>query len=240
MAAYNGIQFKGVDRAVEAYESNAVPAWALCCGRDILFQYTGADMEEGASLLQAWLQRLMEADSNVQYQLRIYFEPKGPVNANTPCNQSFKFVLKGNDDPGSVAGVYNSMDRRLKAIEKKLDGGEPEEQGGIMGWVNGMLKQPEVQQMIMQKAFAFFNGLGGRAAAGAAGMAGMPTPKGADEKYDSTAELYNRLSPDERQKLDQAMEILLSSDPLIGTHLAKLAAILRDNPAKYKMYASML
>jgi len=49
-----------------------------------------------------------------------------------------------------------------------------------------------------------------------------------------------KLSAEEMERVQQAINILKNHDPEIGTHLLKLAAIAKNNPSKYKMALSFL
>lgn len=230
---------------VSAYEANTVPVWALFCGKEILGQYKGNNMEEGAQLLTEWIDRLSLGESIATYQLRMYEDDfKGSVNNNTPYNYSFRFKL---DDGEEVHGrsrtygpYFTEMENRIKKLEAEkaaLEEDDGEEIGGIQGFIGSILQKPEVQEMILNKFLGFMGGLMGRGPQAAA-MSGVPVD--VPGVTTDMATVYANLPADQQQQLNKALEILLTKDPQAGTRLYKIALILQDSPARYEMLAGML
>lgn len=237
MANGNSVQFWGREKAVEAYEFNAVPTWALFSGKDILCQYRDGDLAEGSDKLDQFIAALQEGHSDAPYQVRIY-QDAGLINEKTPYNYSFRFKLF-KDGEAQASRPTTQILERLGAIENRLNGDQDEEEKpkGFQGMIAGILEKPEMQNFLMAKVFGFINSMTGGGQSPPAAIAGVP---GSPKEPTSSSEAYAALSDVERGNLDTAMYILMAKDPQVGTHLLKLATILKNEPNKYKMYAGML
>jgi hypothetical protein len=240
------IQFRGIEQIMQAYEFNNVPSWAIACGGDIPFQFVTDSLDEGAQALQQCLDVLKKGHSSATYQLRCYIHPPDAIDNKTPFNLSCKFTLWADEESGSITGLHHVrevINDRLDKIEQKLSGDQDDRPQGLAATLGAILQRPEILGAIATRVFGLVDKLLGGAAAVTgrpASMAGVPGPETQDQGFDQVAQLYAQLPEDERIQFDQAIEILLQKDPHIGTHLAKLARILRDQPDKYKLYASML
>ena len=238
------VQFRGTEAVIEAYQFNKVGPWALCCGRELLFSWEETDLQQGSQFLEEVLKHMHKGHSAAEYQLRLYREvpEKGIVNT-TPWNYSFKFRLYSDgeyDEKNPFFAKTDAIMNRLTAIEQRMseeEEGEPE--SAVMGFINGIIGKPEVQNFLLQKVFGLVNKIfpSDRPAAAAASM-GATEPGATAQEGPSTAQLYGALSVDERQKMDWAVHVLLN-DPQIGTHLLKLATIYQDEPAKYEMLCKL-
>lgn len=249
--SHSAVQFRGVAPVVEAYELNKVPVWALFCGRNILGQYRGKSIDEGAQLLDAWLEKLKQGESTAAMQLRMYEEFNGkPITPSTPENYSFQFRLLDDEEyersrPGQYSRGNQVIMDRLDAIEKRQlalleeeTDGEEEKIGGIQGMIGSLLEMPGVKEGLMQNLFGLigkFTGVNRQPAA----MAGTPA---AVETIDtsSAAQLYADLDPVQKKQLDAALVILMQEDPKAGEKLYKLALLCRNNRMQYDMAAKML
>lgn len=244
----SAVQFRGADQAVEAYEMNAVPSWALFVGKEILGQYRGQSVEEGGGMLHQWCEKLRDGMSNATYQLRMYEGEPRTINNTTPYNFSFRFKLITDDEAegeGFGTGrVYRQLLERVNALEaEKLarnleDEEEEEEIGGVQGFIGNLLNKPEVQNYLMQAVGGFVSRMAGIRPQPAA-MAGTPDQAASGQPVDMT-QVYANLPADQQALLNRALEILLTKDPQAGTRLYKIALILQNNPDKYAMLAGML
>jgi len=250
MPTHSAVQFRGVGPVVEAYELNKVPVWALLCGRNILGQYRGKSLDEGAQLLEAWLNKLKEGESNGTMQLRMYEEFNGrPITPTTPENYSFQFKLMDDEEyersrPGQYGRVNQEIMSRLEAIEKRQiardeeQDDEPEQIGGIQGMIGSLLEMPGVKEGLMQNVLGLIGKLTGINRQPAA-MAGTPEAVNSIDTS-SAAQLYADLDPVQRQQMDAALVILMQEDPKAGEKLYKLALLCKNNRAQYDMAAKML
>jgi hypothetical protein len=237
--------FKGKDAIMKAYRFNKVAPWAIFVDRIPMFSYEEYDLEVGEGFLEEAIDNLVECMGNGSYQLRVYKEvsTKGILN-NTPFNYGFKFQLLTDDEyegrhpeGSSVSGLR----KRLEALEGGKGGEDDEDEDRSFGAQLGrMFSKPEVQDFVLQKIFGFVNTVFGPKNNMPANMAGFSTMAETQQQTPPTsAELYNALSPDEKQNFDQAAYILMANDPNVGTHLMKLANILMTNPALYQSLTKM-
>lgn len=241
----NYATFKGKEAILKAYMFNKVPAWAIFVDRIPMFSYKDDDLSTGEGFLAEAIDALTDCMGNGTYQLRIYEEvgPKGILNT-TPFNYGFKFQLYPDDEyqdkfkGSTIAGLQRQIDE-LRSGE----GEEEEEDNSIMGKVGAYLKQrPEIEDFLLQKIMGWVNNNFGPKNPMPANMAGFPTmeqTQPGQQPPRSSADLYNALSPTEKQNFDQAAHVLMANDPNVGTNLMKLANLLINNPAMYQQLTKM-
>ena len=242
----NNCLFRGKEAVLRAYRFNGVPAWGLFVGKDPMFSYKGDSIDEGEQKLEQIIDDLVEYMSMGTYQLRIYEEVGKGISNRTEYNYSFRFQLLDDEEYESrPTGKIAALKKRIEELEAD---GEEEEDDSFMGRVGSFLKQrPDVENFLMQKVMGWANQILTPRPTPPANMAGFTTmdttqqQPGPDPQQQppTAAELYNRLSPDEKQKFDTAMWTLLQYDPQIGTNLSKLANLLVTNPATYQVLTKM-
>jgi hypothetical protein len=239
-------QFRGADKAVEAYEANDVAPWALFQGSEILCNYKGNSVTEGATKLTAFLEMLKVGSSKTTYQLRVYEDQPRTINNKSPYNLSFRFKLLDDEEyeASPIQGNYKAMIGRIQDLEAKLadkekEDDEEEKPSAIQGMIAGIINRPEIQEALMQRVIGFINTLMASRTTPAA-IAGVPGEGAGQLTPEQIAAAYNNMPADQKQKMDQAIGILVTRDPQIGTNLLKIAMILRDNPNKYQTFAAML
>lgn len=246
----NATQFKGLDQVLEAYEMNDMAAWSLWNGQDLMFASNAKDIGTGADELRQAIEMLQKGKSEAAYTLKVYEVAPGKILSNTPYSRAFKFHLfDGNesrspqaDRANSVMGAINSRFEEMQAtvmerLFDKLDAEDAEDAKplkpeGIMGIVDGLLQNPQIQMAVANKIGALITGLFGMTP-GPQAIAGIP--KAGDNNIPAAA-----LSEEQEEKIDQALEILAKVDSQIGDTLLKIAAIARDQPSKYAMYKGLL
>lgn len=216
----NAVLFRGVPNVIAAYDRVDVPAWSLANGKDILFSYSGDDQSEGHQLLQQALDMLAENESQAILHLRIYDGLQGRITRATADTNAFPFALFDPED-GMVQMPKKKSEllARIAALEKKLEG-EEEKPKGLMGKLGAIIESPEVQSMLIQTVIGAVKKFMGQGTTQAAAMGAIEQPQGATP---AGASAWEALPVSEREKLQQAMEILMKRDPLIGTHLLALA-----------------
>lgn len=245
----NAIQFRGVDQVLEAYEMNDMSSWSIWNGPDLMFASESDDIDSGADLLKQSIAMLQKGGSDAAYTLKVYKDPPGEIKSNTPYSRAFKFALfdgEGSRSPqatrtNNVLGAINDrfqemqtaiLDRVLAKIDHEdEEDAKPEKAPGLMGVINGMLENPQIQMLVANKLGALITG-----------WLGIPSGPQAVAGIEPSAnnEPPPPLSEDQETKIDQALEILAARDPELGDHLLKIAAIARDTPGKYQMYITML
>jgi len=247
----NGVQFRGEEQVLKAYQMNDMGPWSLWQGNNMPFVSEEDDVNAGADLLRQAMAMLKEGGSEATYTLRVYKKiPEGGIRSNTPFDRSFNFSIYNPGAVGSpfqqrtsaVIGVMNArfeemqaniMERLLDKLDKEDEDEEAEKKkgpGGVVGMLNGLLENPQIKDLLMKKVADLIGSfLGTSPTVGAIGsLPGMEQPV--------------PLSLEEEQitKIKEAVAILAQHDKKIGDHLLKLAALARDNPHKYKMGLQML
>src|ERR1700743_479275 len=245
----NATQFKGIEQVLAAYLMNDMAAWSLWNGPDLMFASEAEDMDTGPDELRQAIEMLQKGSSEAAYTLKVYKNSPGEIRSNTPYSRAFKFHLFDGtesrspqaDRHNTVMGAINSkfeemqaaiMGRILDKIEEEdEDEAAPEKPGGLMGVINGLLENPQIQTVVAQRLGSLITNLLG-IPQGPQAVAGIEPPK--------EGQPAAPLSQEQEDKIDEALEILASCDPELGDHLLKIAAIARDTPGKYKMYVTML
>jgi hypothetical protein len=242
MAFSKSVQFRGIKNAVKAYRNKDVPAWGLFQGTQFLEKYEGTDIEEGADFLNAFLDSLdlRSADGNT-YTLCIYELPKGGKITNaSKYDASFNFRLVDNFAEHQESRIGGMYDQRLSGIEETLkklttdDLPEPElsPKDKLFGMIGAILEHPEVQRALAMKVVTIMDGLGDTIT-GIFKKAGPYAPVAAIGSVPTNPQ-------DENAKLQQAVDILVTVDSQLGTHLLQLAKVAQTDPKKYNNLISML
>lgn len=231
------VQFRGIDNAVKAYENMKIPRWGLFQGSQFLMKYEGKDMNQGAELLDEYLNALdlRSADSNT-YTLCIY-DADGKINNATKYDASFNFRLVDNIDNYNQNKIAGGVEMRIAGLEDKINqlladpaDEEPTVKDQIFGALGKILEVPQVQQALAAKLLGIIDGVGNTVGS----MFGAPQPVRAIGSTTPAA------LQDENAKLQQAINILAPIDPQLGTNLLKLAGIAAADPNKYNMLITML
>ena len=236
--------FKGKDAVIMAYEFNKVAPWALFVGKDPMFSYEETDLDQGASYLDTVIESLITNGMQGTMQLRIYREvPRGGILNNTPCNFSFRFQLYQDDEFNSRNPMQLQLQQLKEEIRKLKEepDDEEDEDYSIQGEIAGIFKEPDTRKMILAGIVGWVKSTFGKQNAGSATMAGVSTMADTTQQgtQPTSEQLYNRLTPEEQQKFSQATYVLMYLDPLIGTHLLKLADLLQNKPDTYEMLTKM-
>lgn len=228
--ASSSIQFKGVEKVLEAYDNRQVAAWSLFQGKQMIFKHEGSDMQEAAENLQQCL-NMLDSSTNAIYTLKIY-EDADKIKSNTPDDGSFNFRLNmESQEPGlgaiSRANNNNEILSKLNALEERLNQQEEEEgeedDSPLNNLISGIMGNPALQPVVTQLLTNLAANLLSKkvsAPAPVAAVAGIAT--------------------DPEQRLAQALQILKSKDPNLADNLYKLASIAEKQPEQFAMLLSML
>lgn len=221
----SSIQFKGIDGVIEAYENRGVAAWSLWQGKQFMFKYEGHSIEEGAQQLQATLELLAQS-TNAIYTLKVYEElTGGKIKSNTPDDGSFNFKING-DEQALTQSQYtsyrnsNEIVQRLADIEDRLNQQEEkyEPEPSRLGFIGEILSDPGLQPIVQPLIAKIF---------GTAAPSRMPRAA------------INGINDDERV-LSEAITELKKHDTRLHEHLAKLAAIAKENPQSFNFLLTTL
>jgi hypothetical protein len=235
MAFSKAVQFRGIKNAVKAYENKKVPAWGLFQGTQFLEKYEGEDLDEGASLLNDYLNALDQRSNDMNTYTLCIYETPGKITSASKYDASFNFRLTDNIDEHQVNKIAGIYEQRISGLEKTIaELQEPEEpepptaKDQLYAVIGRILEHPQVQQVIVTKVLNLVDGLGDT-------ITGVFKPNkvaaiGAT-KTDAASE---------NAKLQEAVNILVEIDPQLGTNLLKLAGIAKADPSKYNLLISML
>lgn len=94
------VQIEGIAETVNAYKQNKIPAFSVGDGRDINIRYNGESMDEGAQLLNLWLNKLDSSGTYQLYQLRLYdgIKTGDRITNKTVYDLSFNFRLRKREE----------------------------------------------------------------------------------------------------------------------------------------------
>lgn len=248
----SAVHFRGIDNVLLAYESNNVGPWAIENGKVIMFSSEedvgNEDIASGGEQLRDVLKLLASGGTESKFTLKTYRIKKGDgITSSTPYFRAFNFSLWSPEDEtmpyARRTNVYaTQMNERLDRLESMLTAvvekqgeivqGEEEEEKvtGVMGFINGLLENPQVQGVIGRVAMGWVAKLmpEGQQLGAVGSVNPPPSQQGSVLKADQPA------------KVQQALNILVTCDPDLGDNLLKIASIARDEPKKYAMFAAML
>lgn len=242
MAFSKSVQFRGIKNVVKAYSNKKVPAWGLFQGTQFLEKYEGDDTDEGAQLLKDYLEALDQRSNDMNtYTLCVYEVPAGTkINSSTKFDASFNFRLADTIEDHITSRVGGLYEERLAGIENTLktlvEPAEPEPPSvkeQMYAALGKLLEHPQIQQVIVGKVLLLVDSLGETVGSifkrpqhvGAIGATSQAEPADANV---------------ENARLQEAVNILVTVDPQLGTNLLKLAGIAKADPAKYNLLISML
>jgi hypothetical protein len=243
MPVGKSVQFRGIDKAVEAYTNQAIPKWGLFQGSQFLSKYDGNSLSEGAELLESFLTALdLRTADSATYTLCVYDDlaPGEKIKSSTKYDGSFNFRLVDNIEPyqqNKMGGVY---EQRIAGLEQRIlelsaEPVEPELTTGekLMGALGKVLEHPQIQELVASKLIGVIDGVGnvltGIFKSPAVAIGNIPS-----------APLQQTNEADENAKLQEAIRILITVDSQLGTHLLTLAKVAKADPSKYNSLIGML
>lgn len=221
------IQFKGIDRVIQAYVDRGIPSFSIWCGSQFIISFVNDDIEEGRAKLDSFLNQLLEGSTNAVYTLKVYEEvPGGKIKDKTPSDGSFNFQLNGpsmlaHDAVQQRISGFSEFSSRLAAIEKALT---PVKEPTIYEHILDFCETDVGKIIAPQLIGGVLGMLGiGKTIAPALGSLGQidPTSKQAE-------------------RLHGAIERLKRCDTKLTEHLEKLAAIAEQNPQGFQGLLLML
>ena len=243
MAFSKSVQFRGIKNVLKAYTNKKVPAWGLFQGTQFLEKYEGDDQDEGEAKLRDFLDALDQRSNDTNtYTLCVYELPAGTkITSASKYDASFNFRIADTIEDHLQNKIAGSMEMRMAGIEEKLNSlmqdPEPEELSAkdqLFGALGKILEHPQVQQVLANKLLGIIDGMGNV-------VTGIFSPGPAQP---ARAAIGSAKQDDhvksENEKLQQAVNILVTVDDNLGTNLLKLAAIAQTDPSKYKLLVTML
>lgn len=244
------IQAYGVDRVIDFYHNNDVAPWAVWCGNQFMFHYSGSEMQEGSANLRGICEMILDANKEggaspqATYTLAVYDDlPKGgKINNKTPYSGCFNFKLVSREmavdrySDGGGSGLRDEV-RSLKAAVEMLVAKQNEDdsevepgKSGVMGMLSGLLDMPEVQRAIAGKVVSIIDHI-------------IPSKGQGAQLGQVAGALPGATVQDEldlQTRLQNALGALFEYDPLLVQDLEKLAVVAKGDPAQFNLLLSML
>lgn len=238
MANPNNVFLTGTNKVMEWYDQNAKTCfWSITDTKGSVVFYN-ADNDENLSRdhLEANIRSAESAGLDCTFILRIH--PKAPKEGYFVKNSPEMIVTKfrpvayetntmqpvNNVQIGyqnnNLLGEINSLKSQIAALQMKLDEeDEDEEEEPEEGGLAGFMKNPAIQNMLIQQLTGMF----------------MPTTK-----VTNVAGVLDGAVSDQDAKIDEAIETLKQFAPNLGDDLILLAQIALNDPAQFKFLLKML
>jgi len=231
----------GSDGVVSWYEELAdkdAPYYSVWFGKQLRFTYDGDDIEEGAELLRKNLEMVTKQQNSSLLTIKLHKEKNRYVNDKTPYNAAIEFrCIPIEEDQVAYAslprGIIGQLQQQIKDLKEEKNAGPK----GIMGYLEPMLENPEVQSMLAGMAAGVFQKVMGIFTPG-----GQPGALPASHGQAQGAAMAGVQDPNEQEadKLDGALLTLEKADPEIIDDLARLAKIANDKPEVFKLLLTQL
>lgn len=250
------VQLVGIDKTVQAYIDQRIPAFSVGDGNDINIRYNEGDLKEGAQLLKLWLQRLDETGTQQLYQLRLYegLQPGQKITKKTLHDLAFNFRLRERETMmPAVAGaggalntsqllhlmnemqelkVQNALlaERLLNSSNDEDDEEEEKTEPGKV--IDERSAGQKIGQAMIDQAIPVIGQI-------FRSIAGKIT--GNESISQSLAGAS--IGADERKLIDESIERLSKSIPAthsIGGLLKKLADLSEKNPTQFQSYLGIM
>lgn len=223
----SAVHFTGIDNTVDAFIKKGIPYFAVVSGKQIIHKNQDETSVEAAAIELENFLNMLNTGSNAIYTLRIYESlENGKITDKTPCDYGLNFRLNidsmtvGNsrlayhENRNALLGTNNEILSKLSAMEARLEAmEEDEEENEDPDMISGLMKNPEIQGMLV----------------------GMLTNFLQPKSVKPTA-----IAGISENKLSEAIEILKQHDPHIDEDLMKLAEIAVNNPGQFQMLLKML
>jgi len=193
------------------------------------YTYTGDDKNMGREQLQDALNSLLSNPENTNTYCIAMLEKKGKkiedVNSisfqlnKRQSLQPYQPQQMGNYQNTALLGELNSLKSQIAALQMKLDEeDEEEEEEPEEGGLAGFMKNPAIQNMLIQQLTGMF----------------MPTTK-----VTNVAGVVD-VATDQDAKIDEAIEILKQFDANLGDDLLLLAEMALNDKQQFNFLLKML
>lgn len=239
MANPNNVFLTGSQKVMDWYDQNAKTCyWSITDTKgDIVFYNADNDENVSRDHLEANIKSAEAAGMDCTFILRIHPKaPKGgyfvntsekmiitkfrPVSHETSTMQPINNIQLGYAN-NHLLGELNSLKSQIAALQMKLDeeDEEDEEEAPEEGGLAGFMKNPVIQNMLIQQLQGLF----------------MPTTK-----VTNVAGVMDGAQADQDAKIDEAIETLKQFSPNLGDDLILLAQLALNDPQQFKFLLKML
>jgi hypothetical protein len=247
-SAFQGIQFRGKNALLRAYENSHIIAWSVCYGKNLVMKYVGTDENEAREALKIFLDQLEASDTTATYTLRLYEDlPKGAkIKFSTEPDYAFNFIVTEDEAPRYARREnteVTALRETVARLEAKIqmdeeDGDDEEDDKSIGGILNGILSDPKIKEWIQTKAIGFADRLLSPPPPAPANIIDMNTQ--AQKIGSVTNDSPVLINEDQQKKCADALDILARCDANLGDNLMKIAKIAENDPGKYSMFSKLL
>lgn len=227
------VQFYGKENTIEAFESRNVDAWSVFQHKQLLHKGIGAtDFAEFVTMLS-------RGSSNAIYTVCVYEDITDvkKIKNTTPNDGGFNFRL--NDESqmitnsqysrmGSMQQLVDEVKALRLEVQELQEDDEEEEKPHNLGMMGDILAHPAIAPIVPNLVQSLVSNL-----------MGVPIQPMPQHNYDRVSSL-GAITPDEENKIQQALKKLKAADPKIGTHLLQLADIAEKDRNSFNVLLTTL
>lgn len=239
----------GTSDVMKWFEQIALmPYYSIWSGRQIVFSWPEDDMGKGKDILENNLRAFEDQGITDLFVLKLhpaldksgYITDKSPVTGSLNFRPSPQFIQSQMGGPELSfprnAGMQHLADeiRSLRAERDAMnDDSLVSEDAGVLGTINKILSIPGVTEAVQPLIMGLTSGL--------MKSMGMPLPDpAAVPAVPLQPAAMAGISPDQDDKINQALDILEPMAPELGDDLLRLAALAQRDPAQFQMLLNML
>lgn len=235
MASYQP-ELHTAEEVLAYYDNYDTAAYSVYVGHKVdpkngRFTYSGEDKNEGREQLTMALSALLANPENTNTYCIAMLEKKGKkiedVNSisfqlnKRQSLQPYQPQQIGNYQNTALLGELNSLKSQIAALQMKLDQeDEEEEDEPEEGGLAGFMKNPMIQNMLIQQLTGLF----------------MPNTT----KVTNVAGVLDSAVTEQDEKIDEAIETLKQFSPNLGDDLILLAQLALNDPKQFQFLLKML
>lgn len=232
-----GVQYRGVASVIRAFENLGLAKWAIIYDNNVFHKYQDDNKAESDALFKQVIKALEAESSTAIYTLRFYegLPKASKIKFSTEADYAFNFTLYDDLTPSPYYQHRNSqfqlLEEKLTKIEAKLnaydqDDDPNEKEGGIGGFLNGLVEDQDVKTWIKEKMMGLADKI--ISPSGTLNLQTQPATMG-----NITQDSEVLIDEEQHNKLQSAVDILIRIDPKLGDNLLDIAQAAQKNPTKY-------
>jgi hypothetical protein len=221
------------DSVLSYYDEYDNPCYRVFAGHKpdpnfVRFLYDGTEKGIGREKLVEALNSILSNPDNTNVYLIEILASKGKkmecLNSITfQLNKKEQFLpynpMMGAMQNPNITNELNLLRSEISALKMQLDEvDEDEEEEPEENFLSGFMKNPQIQNMILQQ------------------LAGLLTPM----KVTNVAGVIEKSDVDQETKIDEAIEILLQYDNQLGDDLLLLSELAKNDPSQFNFLIKML
>jgi hypothetical protein len=237
----------GVENLVSWYGDMAdpeCPYFSVWGGKYLRFMYDGTDVEEGKEILMTNLMMAAECKNSAVMTIKLHRHlSNGVVNDKTPYSASIDFRCVAIEEDGVAMGKLHgdAAWAEVGALREQVKALKAAKPKGIMGHLETLLENEEVQVQLTQGVMGFVNLLAAKFLSPKGAMAvASATPDQEMIHQGATMAGVDDMNATEEDQLNSDLQRLETQDPKILEHLTKLADLSIKNPPLFQMLITQL